>query len=121
MRFEEGADMRKQIIENAAYEVATQVRAVEDTVDAALAEVAELQARILRVKAVATMEYGTINPTLEKVAAAVTGLVETRTVIADCHLALVEAKGQIPGLRTVSWGDGQECPDIARTDLRIVA
>ena len=37
--------MRKQMIENAAYEVATQVRAVEDSIDAALAELAELQAR----------------------------------------------------------------------------
>ena len=35
--------MRKQMIENAAYEVATQVRAVEDSIEAALAEIAELQ------------------------------------------------------------------------------
>ena len=35
--------MRKHRIENAAYEVATQVRAVEDTIDAALTEMAELQ------------------------------------------------------------------------------
>ena len=40
----EGAVMRKQMIENAAYEVATQVRAVEDSIDAALGEIAELQA-----------------------------------------------------------------------------
>ena len=32
--------MRKQNIENAAHEVATQVRAVEDMIDAALAELA---------------------------------------------------------------------------------
>ena len=44
--------MRKQMIENAAFEVATQVRAVEDTVDAALAEIAELQARIMRANSV---------------------------------------------------------------------
>ena len=40
--------MRKQMIENAAYEVATQVRAVEDSIEAALAEIAELQARMVR-------------------------------------------------------------------------
>ena len=34
----EGAVMRKQMIENAAYEVATQVRAVEESIEAALAE-----------------------------------------------------------------------------------
>ena len=39
--------MRKQMIQNAAYEVATQVRAVEDTIDSALNEIAELQARIM--------------------------------------------------------------------------
>jgi len=45
--------MRKQMIQNAAFEVATQVRAVEDTIDSALAEIAELQARIMRVDALA--------------------------------------------------------------------
>ena len=40
--------MRKHQIEYAAYEVATQVRAVEDSIEAALAEIAELQARIVR-------------------------------------------------------------------------
>ena len=35
--------MRKQMIEIAAYEVATQVRAVEDSIETALAEIAELQ------------------------------------------------------------------------------
>jgi DNA-binding FrmR family transcriptional regulator len=46
--------MRKQMIENAAYEVATQVRAVEDSIDAALTEIAELQARMMRANALAT-------------------------------------------------------------------
>ena len=113
--------MRKQIIENAAYEVATQVRAVEDTIDSALSEIAELQARIMRVNAVAGVGYGVIHPTLQQLSTAVTGLIETRGAVVGCHKALAEAKGQVPGLRTVSWGDGQECPDIAKTDLRIVA
>ena len=97
--------MRKQIIENAAYEVATQVRAVEDVIDSALSEIAELQARVMRVDAVA-------------------GLVETRGAIVACHAELVDAKGKVPGLRTVSWGDGDDCDDarkIAFTDLRVVA
>ena len=62
--------MRKQMIENAAYEVATQVRAVEETVDAALAE----------------------------------------------------AKGKVPGLRSVAIGDEGDCPPTTgRADLRVVA
>lgn len=117
--------MRKQIIENAAFEVATQVRTVEDTIDNALIEIAELQARIMRADAVAGVSYGVIHPTLQRLATATTRLVETRGEIVACHEQLVEAKGKVPGLRTVSWGDGDDCPDnpdkIARTDLRIVA
>ena len=45
--------MRKQQIENAAFEVATQIRAVEDSIDATLLEIAELQSRMMRVNAVA--------------------------------------------------------------------
>ena len=37
--------MRKQMIESAAYEVATQVRAVEDSIDTTLAEIAETRPR----------------------------------------------------------------------------
>jgi hypothetical protein len=115
--------MRKQMIENAAFEVATQVRAVEETIDSALAEIAELQARIMRVNSVAGVGYGTIHPTLEQLSAALTGLVESRGAVVACHAALAEAKGKVPGLRTVSWGDGDDCPQekIAKTDLRIVA
>ena len=113
--------MRKQMIQNAAYEVATQVRTVEDTIDAALSEIAELQARIMRVNSVAGVGYGVIHPTLNKLANAVSGLVETRGAIVACHEALADAKGKVPGLREVGWGDGQECPEVARTDLRIVA
>jgi DNA-binding FrmR family transcriptional regulator len=117
--------MRKQMIENAAYEVATQVRAVEDTIDAAMSEIAELQARIMRANSVAAVGYGAVHPTLQHLASAVTGLVETRGAIVACHAELVDAKAKVPGLRTVSYGDGGDCPDnpdkIARTDLRIVA
>ena len=40
--------MRKQIIENAAFELATKVREVEDVIDTALGELAELQSRLVR-------------------------------------------------------------------------
>ena len=114
--------MRREIIQNAAYEVATQVRAVEDTIDSALNEIAELQARIMHVNSVAGVSYGVIHPTLEKLASAVTGLIGTRGAIVACHEALADAKAKVPGLRTVSWGDGEECPPAtAQADLRIVA
>lgn len=113
--------MRKQAIQNAAYEVATQVRAVEDTIDAALGEIAELQARVMHANSVAGVGFGTVHPTLEKLAAAVTGLVETRGAIFECHKSLAEAKGMVPGLRTVGYGDVGDCPEMAKADLRIVA
>jgi hypothetical protein len=114
--------MRKQLIENAAFEVATQIRTVEDNIDTALAEIAELQARIMRVNAVARVGVGTIHGTLEHLAAAVTGLVETRGSVVACHAALVDAKGKVPGLRTVSWGGGEECPpEEGFSTLRVVA
>jgi hypothetical protein len=114
--------MRKQIIQDAAYEVATQVRAVEDTIDTALNEIAELQARIMHANSVAGVGFGVIHPTLEKLGTAVTGLIETRGAIVGCHAALADAKASVPGLRTVSWGDGEDCPpNTASADLRIVA
>ena len=114
--------MRKQMIENAAFEVATQVRAVEDGIDAVITEAAELQARIMRAHSIARAGVGTVNPPLEQLAAAINGLVATRGAIVACHAALVDAKGKTPGLRTVSWGDSDECPpQTADAPLRIVA
>jgi len=114
--------MRKHQIENAAYEVATQVRAVEDSIDTALVEIAELQARMMRASSIASTGYGTIHPALQQLATAVAGLIDTRGAIVGCHAALAEAKQKVPGLRTVSWGDGDECPPAGgRADLRIVA
>jgi hypothetical protein len=115
--------MRKHQIENAAYEVATQVRAVEESIDAALAEMAELQARIMRVNSLARAGFGTVHPALQQLAAAVSGLVDARGSVVGCHAALADAKGKVPGLRTVSFGEGSECPDqkTAVADLRIVA
>jgi len=115
--------MRKQQIQDAAFEVATQVRAVEDSIDAALSEIAELQARMMRANSVANTGYGTIHPALQELAAAVSGMVAARGSVVGCHVALAEAQGQVPGLRTVSFGEGYPCPDskTAFTNLRVVA
>jgi hypothetical protein len=107
--------MRKQMIENAAYDVATQVRTVEETIDAALSEIAELQSRIMRVNSVAGVGYGVIHPSLQKVSPPWRAWSRRRGAIVACHEELAEAKGKVPGLRTVSWGDGDDqCPEIAR-------
>jgi hypothetical protein len=114
--------MRKHQIENAAFEVATQVRAVEDTIDQAIAEIAELQSRMINVRAVSGIGVATGQPAFEQLANAVQALIAARGGVANCHGALVEAKKLIPGLRTVGFGDVGECPPAeARADLRIVA
>jgi len=114
--------MRKQIIENAAYEVATQARAVEDMIEGALIELAELQTKVLRVSSIAGVSYATLQECFERVAAATTDMVKARGTMAACHVAMAEAKQRIPGLRTVSWGDDGDCPPkTAQSDLRIVA
>lgn len=114
--------MRKQQIENAAFEIATQVRAVEDTIDQAISEIAELQSRMIAVRSVAPIGVAAGQPAFEQLITAVQALVTARGGIANCHGALVEAKQFVPGLRTVGFGDVGECPPAeARADLRIVA
>lgn len=114
--------MRKQMIEQAAFEVATQVREVEDRIDGALAEIAELQARMVRVRTTAGIGIGTGHAAFEHLATTLQGLVAARGGMAHCHAELKEAKSFIPGLRTVSFGEGDECPPPAgRANLRVVA
>jgi hypothetical protein len=113
--------MRKHQIENAAYEVATQVRAVEDSIEAALAEIAELQARMVRARGVMRANMVTSHAAFEQLAATTNGLIAARGAIGNCHVALAETKQTIPGLRTVAIGDEDCPPKTAQVDLRIVA
>lgn len=114
--------MRKQMIEDAAFEVATQVRAVEDVIDSALAEIAELQSKMLRARTVTRTGVATGQPALEQLAEAVSALIAARGGMARCHAELVEARKLVPGLRAISFGD-QECPPAEgiHTQLRVVA
>ena len=113
--------MRKQMIETAAYEVATQVRAVEDCIEAALGEIAELQGRMIRARSIAGMGIGPSHEPFEKLVGATSALVGARGSMAGCHAALLAAQKFIPGVRTVSFGDVEECPESGRAALRVVA
>ncbi|HXG81127.1 MAG TPA: hypothetical protein VNJ05_04935 [Sphingomicrobium sp.] len=114
--------MRKQQIQNAAYEVATQVRVVEETIEAALVELAELQARMVNARGVTNAGFVTTHAAFEQLAAANSGLIAARGGIANCHAALATAKQSIPGLRTVAFGEPDECPpQTGHAGLRIVA
>lgn len=114
--------MRKQMIESTAFEVATQVRAVEDAIETALEEIAELQGRMIRARAAAGIATATGHEAFEHLAQAVQNLVSARGGMAHCHGTLKETKQFVPGLRTVSFGDAEECPpQQGRADLRVVA
>lgn len=114
--------MRKHLVESAAFEVATQVRAVEDVIENALEQIAELQGRMIRARAAAGIATATGHDAFQHLAGAVMALVNARGGMADCHSALVEATQLIPGLRTVGFGDVSECPPPKGiVDLRIVA
>jgi hypothetical protein len=114
--------MRKHQIENAAYEVATQVRAVEEAIDATLAEIAELQARMMHANALARVGPEPIHAALTDVSSAFSSMIAARGSIVSCHGELVTAKGKVPGLRTVGFGDEGDCPPkTAQADLRVVA
>jgi hypothetical protein len=114
--------MRKQMMENAVYDVATQVRAVEDSIEAALAEIAELQARMIRARGITRAGMIASHGAFEQLAVTTASLIAARGGIAHCHVALAETQKTIPGVRTVSFGDEGDCPPAsAKTDLRIVA
>ena len=113
--------MRKQMIQDAAYDVATQVRAVEDSIDATVAEIAELQSRMMRINSIVHVGPAAIHPALQELSAAISSLVSARGAIVNCHSELATARGKVPGLRTVSFGDNECPPQSGQADLRIVA
>lgn len=115
--------MRKDKIENAAFEVASQVRVVEEAIESALAELAELQSRMVYARGATNAGFVNSHAPFEFLASTTSGLVAARGGIANCHAALVETRKTIPGLRTVGYGD-LECPPKTAEivpDLRIVS
>ncbi len=115
--------MRKHIVETAAFEVATQVRCVEDVIENALEEIAMLQMRMVRARAAAGVATATGHDAFQHLAGALQGLVSARGGMADCHASLVDSRQFVPGLRTTGFGDASECPPAPSgvADLRIVA
>lgn len=114
--------MRKQMIESAAFEVATQTRVVEEAIEHALAEIAELQGRMIRARATFGIATATGHEAFEQLVLATQSLVTARGGMANCHISMKETTQFVPGLRAVGFGDMQECPpQQARVDLRVVA
>jgi hypothetical protein len=113
--------MRRQMIETAAHELATQVRTVEECIESALVELAELQTRMVNARCVTGAGFAATYAAFEQLAATTTGLVAARGGIANCHAFLAETRKTIPGLRAVAIGDSECPPASAQVDLRVVA
>jgi hypothetical protein len=116
--------MRRQMIETAAYELATQVRTVEDSIESALVEMAELQERMVRARGITRAGMVTSHAAFEQLGATLNNLIAARGGIANCHSVLATMRETIPGLRTVAWGDTEDCPPASAVqvpDLRVVA
>lgn len=114
--------MRKDRIETAALGVAEQVRVLEESIESALVELAELQTRMVHARSATNAGFANSHAAFQPLAEITSGLIGARGGIAHCHAALVETRKTIPGLRTVAWGDQGDCPDPkGSVDLRIVA
>ncbi|WP_260482607.1 hypothetical protein [Sphingomicrobium flavum] len=116
--------MRRQMIQQAAYDVGLQVRLVEDKIETALEELAELQKLMIRARATAGVATATGHQALEQVAESLQGMVAARGNVAMAHAILKETAQHVPGLRdTVMFGDESDTPKPTEghADLRIVA
>lgn len=118
--------MRKQLLESAALDIAHQVRAVEDTLDSTLEELAHLQTAMLRARRVANVSVVTGQSALASLAETMQTLVAARASIGQCHIDLKLSKKDVPGLRMSTVGDDDDSPNpvpsgISDEGLKIVA
>ena len=115
--------MRKQMIENAAHEVATQVIAVENCIETALTELAELQMKMVHARGVTKAALPAVMLLLSSSPRQRAIWWRSRGGIANCHTALNATSKSIPGLRerAETVGFGPEKCQFAKTDLRVVA
>ena len=112
--------MRKQLIESTAYEVADQLRAVEEAIEATLAEMAELQGRMVRARTTVNAATSLGHEAFEQLAMATMSMVQARGGIMNCHTVLKETAQYIPGLRTLSFKEGHNCLSDKQPTLHIV-
>lgn len=64
--------MRKQMMEDAAFEVAAQVRAVEESIESALVELAGLQSKMVHARGVTNAGFADSHAAFEQLAATTT-------------------------------------------------
>jgi hypothetical protein len=106
-----------------AQQVADRLFALENSIDAALAQAAELTAALPKARSEARLSAMVGQAALDRTAASLAALVEARRCIVDAHAQLDAVRGEI-GLREVNVGDAGPKPSILTGDasrLRSVA
>ena len=78
-------------------------------------------ARLVRTVGVTGIAHVRAQNAFDQLAQTTSNQIAARGAIGSCHVAMAEAKQFVPGLRTVGFGDADECPKFASNDLRIVA
>ena len=99
-----------------AQQVAAQLFAAENAIDAALAHAAELTTALPRARTEAQLSATVGQAALDRTAASLAALVEARRCIVEAHEQLDTVRGQI-GLREVDFGDNGK-PNVATGDAR---
>ena len=113
--------MRKQILESAALEVATQVRAVEDVIESALEEMAWLQMRMIRARAAAGVSTGTGHDALEHLAGALRAWFRRAAGLPNATPRWSTCSSSSPACApSASATRPNARPKPARADLRVV-
>ncbi|MEN3972112.1 hypothetical protein WJS89_05470 [Sphingomicrobium sp. XHP0235] len=114
--------MRKQAVQSAARDVATQLRSLEESIDHTLEQLAYLQTSMLNARSTARVGPHIGQEALAEVAQALGSIVAGRGQIASAHALLKGTSQQVPGLREMNYGDVAETPPPSGMDtLRVVA
>ena len=115
--------MRKQAVQSAARQVATQLRSLEESIDATLEELAQLQSSMLHARATAGVGPHIGQEALAEVAQALGSIVTGRGQIAQAHAYLKGTSQMVAGVRELNYGDVSQTPPAASgmADLKIVA
>jgi hypothetical protein len=100
-----------------AQQVADRLFAVENAIDTALAQAAELTAALPKARADARLSAIVGQAALDRTAASLAALVEARRCIVDAHEQLDIVRDQV-GLREVNIGDVGPKPTGATGDAR---
>ena len=115
--------MRKHAVQSAARDVATQLRTLEESIDATLEQLAYLQTSMLHARSTARVGPHIGQEALAEVAEALGSIVAGRGQIAKAHAFLKGTSQQVPGVRELGFGDVSETPPApsGMETLRVVA